>query len=501
MAIYYSRIATITRSRGQSAVAAAAYRCGGKLKDERLGRTHDYQRKGGVLDARMLAPTDSSWALDVAALWNMAEAVEVRCNARTARELIVALPAELPQTAQIELAHTIGQDLVDQYRVAVLVAVHAPDKAGDDRNVHAHLVMTTREVRADGLGPKTRVLDDKTTGPAEAERMRKRVAARINAALERAGVATTVDPRPLTVQAEAAAERGDLDAVVRLTRTPTRHQGVSATAAARKGRFSPVVYDNRNVRRDNRSVARHGRNLAKRYRTDARLPARGTESTSDRPSRTRSRPTGMSCVSRTTVSRHASRTRDPVELYMQAIQADARQLELTLAEQLRSARDQAAEYAQLAELWRQGRANRYRDDRTSPLLHSVAQATRVDRSHSGGPVHPQSARSRSDRTGASEERGLTRRQWAEYRRGLRRLELNPIESLQRGVDESTLYGRQESGRVTGVQGERVAPFDSSLDEPASVASKRVTARLATSCRPAFKPPTPVPRPGRRRRAP
>lgn len=501
MAIYYSRLSTLSRSRGQSAVAAAAYRCGGKLKDERLDRNHDYRRKGGVLDARMLAPADASWALDTAVLWNKAESVEVRCNARTARELIVALPAELPQAAQIELAHAIGQDLVDRYRVAVLVAVHAPDKAGDDRNVHAHLMMTTREVRADGLGSKTRVLDDKTTGPVEAERMRENVAARINAALERAGVATTVDPRPLTVQAEEAAERGDLDAVVRLTRTPTRHQGVAATAAARKGRFSPVVYDNRSVQRDNRCVARHGRELANRYRTDAHSRVRGPEGTSNRPSRTRSRPTGMSCVSGTTGSRHASRTRDPVELYMQAIQADARQLELTLAEQLRSVRDQAAEYAQLEEFWRQGRGNRYRDDRTAELLHSVVQAPRVDRSHSDRPVHPQSARSRSDRTGASEERGLTRRQWAEYRRGLRRLELNPIESLQRGVDESTLYGRQEAGRAMGVQGGRLAPFDSSLEEPASVAENRVTARLAPSRRPAFKPRIPTPRPGRRRRAP
>lgn len=501
MAIYYSRLSTLSRSRGQCAVAAAAYRCGGKLKDERVGRTHDYRRKDGVLDARMLAPADASWALDISALWNKAEAVEVRCNARTARELIVALPAELPQTAQIDLAHAIAQDLVDHYRVAVLVAVHAPDKGGDDRNTHAHLLMTTREVGADGLGPKTRVLDDKTTGPAEAERMRERVAARINAALDRAGISSTVDPRPLTVQAEEAAERGDLDAVVRLTRTPTRHQGVSATGAARKGHFSPVVHENRNVQRDNRSVARHGLKLANRYRTDAQSRVRGPEDTSNGPSRARPRPTTSTRVSGTTGSRHASRTRDPVELYMQAIQADARQLELNLAEQLRRVRDDAAQYAQLAELWRQGRANRYRDDRTSALLHSVAQATRIDRSHSDRAVHPRSARSCSDGTGASEERGMTRRQWAEYRRGLRRLELNPIESLHRGVDESNLYGRQESGRVTGVQGERAAPFDSSPEEPASVAPNRVTARLAPGRRPAFKPRIPAPRPGRRRRAP
>ncbi len=473
MAIYYSRLSTITRSRGQSAVTAAAYRCGGKLKDERVDRTLDYRRKGGVLDARMLAPADASWALDTAILWNQAESAEVRCNARTARELIVALPAELPQAAQIDLAHAIGQDLVDRYRVAVLVAVHAPDKAGDDRNIHAHLMMTTREVRADGLGPKTRVLDDKVTGPAEAERMRERVASRINAALGRAGIPTTVDPRPLTVQAEEAAERGDMDAVVRLTRTPTRHQGVSATAAARKGRFSPVVYDNRSVRQDNRSVAGHGRRLANRYRADARAPVRGPEGTSNGPSRTRPHPTTSTRVSGTTGSRPASRTRDPVELYMHAIQADARQLELTLAEQLRSVREDAAQYAQLAELWRQGRGNRCRDDRTSALLHSVAQAAVGDAKKGKLSDLPHADLSMAAEVD-SRPLGLTRRQWAEYRRSVRELDASMGERLRLGgyidgLHEVGMSGAHHRNVDATSPGRLLAPF---RESPTSINRRR-----------------------------
>lgn len=473
MAIYYSRISTITRSRGQSAVAAAAYRCGGKLKDERLDKVHDYRRKGGVLDARMLAPSDAQWALDVAALWNKAEAVEVRCNARTARELIVALPAELPQAAQIDLAHAVAQDLVDHYRVAVLVAVHAPDKGGDDRNVHVHLMMTTREVGADGLGPKTRVLDDKTTGPVEAERMRERVASRINSALERAGISTTVDPRPLTVQAEEAAERGDLDAVVRLTRTSTRHQGAAATSAARKGRFSPVVYDNRSVRQDNRAVARHGRKLAKRYRTDARLPVSGPEGTSNRPSRTRPRPTTSTRVSGTAGIRLASRTRDPVELYMQAIQADARQLELTMAEQLRSVRDDAAQYAQLAELWRQRRAALYRDDQTAELFHSSTQAVVGDAKKEKLSDLPHADLSIAAEVD-SRPLGLTRRQWAEYRRSVRELDASTRERLRLGGDIDGLHEVGMSGahhrNVDATSpGRLLAPF---RESPTSINRRR-----------------------------
>ena len=370
MAIYYSRLSTLSRSRGQSAVAAAAYRCGGKLKDERLDRVHDYRRKGGVIDVRMLAPADAAWALDSSTLWNMAETVEVRCNARTARELIVALPAELSSDAQIELAHAIAQDLVDGYRVAVLVAVHAPDKGGDDRNTHAHLLMTTRVVLADGLGPKTRMLDDKTTGPVESERMRDGVASRINEALQRAGVNASVDPRPLAVQAEEAAERGDLDAVVRLTRAPTRHQGVSATAAARKGNYSPVVHDNRCVQRDNRAVALHGRGLANRYRSEPRLaPVRGSTSPPP-PGRPRSRTAGAVASSHGAVSGHVSRTRDPVAQYMQAIQADARQLELSLSDQLRAVRALTAQYSDMGDRWRSARVELARRDQAMRALDS-----------------------------------------------------------------------------------------------------------------------------------
>ncbi len=497
VAIYYSRLSTISRSRGQSAVAAAAYRCGGKLKDERLDRVHDYRRKGGVLNARMLAPADASWALDTGTLWNQAESAEVRCNARTARELIVALPAELSSDAQIELAHAIAQDLVDGYRVAVLVAVHAPDKSGDDRNVHVHLLMTTREVHAEGLGPKTRVLDDKTTGPAEAERMRDGIAARINAALKRVGVNASVDPRPLAVQAKEAAERGDLDAVVRLTRAPTRHQGVSATAAARKGRFSPVVHDNRRVQRDNRTVAWHGRAMANRYRSESGLPS---VPRSPPPRGSSSRPTSAVASSHGTGSGHVSRTRDPVEQYMQAIQADARQLELSVSDQLRAPRALTAQYAHLGDWWRSARVELVRRDQAARVLDfpelKWADAGTTLTKHQGRVAEPRSAQ-----TEAGQPKGLTRRQWAEYRRALRRADASPSAAEPPCLDESALYESRESVRVTEVRQESDRARSPSSKALRAGPPNRVTARRVPGLRAPAKPPAPKPAPGRRRRAP
>jgi hypothetical protein len=264
VAIYYSRMTTLSRARGQSAVAAAAYRCGGRLEDARTGVVHDYHRKSGVLEATMLAPRHAAWALDLNRVWQRAEAADTRINSRTARELIVALPAEISTAEQSTLARALGQDLVDRYGVAVLVALHAPDRSGDERNVHVHLLMSTRVAEAQGFGAKTRVLDDKKAGPAEAEAIRERAAGLINSALGRAGLADTVDPRRLRVQAREAAERGDLAGVVKLARSPTKHQGRAATATARRGQPSPIVAENAAIVRDNGRVRAYGERRAAR---------------------------------------------------------------------------------------------------------------------------------------------------------------------------------------------------------------------------------------------
>jgi hypothetical protein len=55
------------------------------------------------------------------------------------------------------------------------------------RNHHAHLLFTTREVTKDGLGAKTRILDDKVSGPQEIEIIREVWETLANDALMRAG--------------------------------------------------------------------------------------------------------------------------------------------------------------------------------------------------------------------------------------------------------------------------------------------------------------------------
>ncbi len=122
-------------------------------------------------------------------MWNAVEQAETRKNSRVAREVILALPHELPAHSHEALVRDMAGWLVERYRVAVDGALHSPTLGDghDPRNHHAHLLFTTREMTKDGLGAKTRVLDDKETGPHEIELIRKVWETLANDALQKAG--------------------------------------------------------------------------------------------------------------------------------------------------------------------------------------------------------------------------------------------------------------------------------------------------------------------------
>ena len=220
MAIYHFSVKTVSRARGRSAVAAAAYRSGTRLADERTGEMCDYRRKQGVEHSEIMAPTEApGWARKREALWNAAEAAERRKNSVTAREYEIALPAELSSWQRQEAARAFAGWLVARFGVAADIAIHAPGKEGDQRNHHVHILTTTRAMGTEGLGAKTRELDDRRSGAVEAARATWAEIA--NGALEWARVAERVDHR-------SHARQGIEDA-------PTIHLGPAAAALARRG--------------------------------------------------------------------------------------------------------------------------------------------------------------------------------------------------------------------------------------------------------------------------
>ena len=231
MAVYRCEIKTIGRAAGRSAVAAAAYRSATRGTNQRDGVTHDYRRRSrGVVHSEIVAPAHApDWAQQRNRLWNEAEAAENRRNSVTAREIIVSLPHELDDRQRADLVRQFAAGLLDRYGVAVDMSIHRPDPKGDNRNHHAHLMMTTRRLTAEGFTEKTRELDDQTKpkdggrprGPLEVEAIRTLWENEQNNALSRAGVADRVTRKSL-------AEQG-------IDREPQPKIGEAANALQRRG--------------------------------------------------------------------------------------------------------------------------------------------------------------------------------------------------------------------------------------------------------------------------
>src|SRR3546814_14342382 len=93
MASFHLAVKAIGRSAGRSATAAAAYRAGVEITDERTGLVHDYTRKQGVEHSALMLPTDApEWAADRERLWNSAALAATSNNAHVAREYEILLP-------------------------------------------------------------------------------------------------------------------------------------------------------------------------------------------------------------------------------------------------------------------------------------------------------------------------------------------------------------------------------------------------------------------------
>jgi hypothetical protein len=213
MAIYHLRASMISRSQGRSATAAIAYRVAERIEDRRTGLVFDYAARGGVDHTEILVPDHApDWVRDRSELWNRVEESETRKNSQVAREVRVALPAELTHAQRVELVRDFAQEqFVDRGMIAD-IALHAPGRDGDDRNHHAHILLTTREIGPEGFTTKNRDWNKVEV----LEGWREAWARDSNVALERAGIEDRVDHRTLEAQrdealelARAARERGD----------------------------------------------------------------------------------------------------------------------------------------------------------------------------------------------------------------------------------------------------------------------------------------------------
>jgi len=193
LAIYHLNANVISRARGQSIVAAAAYRAGARLRDERYGTVHNYVGRRACAYAEIMAPDNTpAWVHDREQLWNRVEAAEQRKDSQLARVIEVGLPIELtPPEALALLRDYVAKVFVSQGMIADFCI-----RRDDPNNPHAHILLTLRGVTMHGFGPKER----RWNGKANLLEWRSAWAARVNQHLAGAGHAVRVDHRTLEAQ-------------------------------------------------------------------------------------------------------------------------------------------------------------------------------------------------------------------------------------------------------------------------------------------------------------
>ena len=230
MAIFHLSVKVFSRTAGHSAVAAACYRSGERMTDEKAMTVYDFTRRGGVVSKTLHLP--HGLTLSREQVWNEAERAETRKNSTVARECEISLPMELDLKTQISLANELGLYLVEKHGCGIDVNVHQPTRKNDPRNTHAHILLTTRRFNSDGtLGEKCRELDAAKTGSLEISAWREYWAMICNRELQRAGLETRIDHRSLVDQG--------------LHLVPTIHEGTEANAGMRRAFNEAARADNR----------------------------------------------------------------------------------------------------------------------------------------------------------------------------------------------------------------------------------------------------------------
>jgi hypothetical protein len=237
MGIAFAHAKIIGRKSGQSLSACAAYRHGKELEDEQYGKTHDYSGRRGVIAEGIALPVGApEWMGDLQALTNAIERREERSNQRAiaqlVREYVIALPHELDGEKAEWLLKNILKEGATREGMVAMWAIHEPNAAGDERNVHAHVMLSMREIEAsdpDGFGAKQREWNSR----AAQERFKGVIERESNKMLERCGIEERI-----------SFEWGK-------GREGTIHMGHGAVALERKGIATEVGNANREIQARN----------------------------------------------------------------------------------------------------------------------------------------------------------------------------------------------------------------------------------------------------------
>lgn len=256
-------VSIVCRSKGQSAVASAAYQSGSKLYDEYSLSWKNYTHKDEIIFEQILLPEKAPPEYsDRQTLWSSVEVNERNWNAQLARKIRMALPKEVPLEQY--------QDMVKEYCMEQFVskgmicdiAIH--DKG--DGNPHAHLLLTMRSLDENGKwNPKSKkvyILDEngeKIRLPSGNYKTRKENFTdwdnRDNCEIWRQAWS---DIQNKYLEANGRDERVDLRSYERqgIDKIPMIHEGPAVSAMERKGVKTNIGNLNRDIRATNNLLAK-----------------------------------------------------------------------------------------------------------------------------------------------------------------------------------------------------------------------------------------------------
>lgn len=270
---FHFSVNIISRGKGKSAVASAAYISGEKIKNEWDGVTHDYTKKQGVISKKIYLPDHAPKEYkDRKTLWNSVELFEKNSNAQLARNFIISLPKELSIEENKKMIQEYVQNNFVKEGMIVDLAIHDESREGN-QNIHAHIMTIVRPINEDGTWgqkskkeyildengekvlnkngkPKTRKVELTTwNDKGNVEKWRENFSDLCNEYLAKNKIEKRVDHRSFKRQG--------------IKQIPTIHLGASASAMERKGIRTEKGDINREIKKQNELLKNIGSEIKK----------------------------------------------------------------------------------------------------------------------------------------------------------------------------------------------------------------------------------------------
>ena len=221
----HTHVDIVTRSKGHSVIAKAAYNARDKLQDEYYGKTHDYSKKEDLVFSKIFLPEHIPKEFSNREyLWNEVEKIEKSKNSQLARNLLFELPRELNEQDRIKLISEFIEENFTSKGMIADCSIHNPLASDHEEQPHAHILLTLREMDSEGKWkPKCRkeyILDENGekiklksgnyksrkvnlndwNEPDKAKEWRENFSKKANEYLARNNIAKRIDPRTFEEQ-------------------------------------------------------------------------------------------------------------------------------------------------------------------------------------------------------------------------------------------------------------------------------------------------------------